>query len=96
MHVMLVQVTGSLDGTVMVWEVSSSVTPMVSKHPRAVLYGHRDEITCTAINTRIGVVASTSKDGSCLIHKAHDGQYIRCIKHPKLVPQVRHHLYTLL
>ena len=84
----LAQVTGSLDGTVMVWEVSSSATSIVSKHPRAVLYGHRDEITCTAINTRIGIVASTSKDGSCLIHKAHDGQYIRCLRNPKLVAQV--------
>jgi|EP01046_Picozoa_sp_COSAG06_P045609 WD40 repeat protein len=85
------QVTGSLDGTVMVWDVSPFKEPRVSKHPRAVLYGHRDEITCTAINTDLGIVASTAKDGSCLIHKAYNGQYVRCIRNPKLAPQVYQH-----
>lgn len=86
--------TGSLDGTVMIWDISTASSPVVSTTPRAVLHGHRDEITCTAVSTELQIVASTSKDGTCLIHKAHSGQYVRCIKNPKMAsstarPEVR-------
>ena len=86
--------TGSLDGTVMIWDISTASSPVVSTTPRAVLHGHRDEITCTAVSTELQIVASTSKDGTCLIHKARSGQYVRCIKNPKMAsstatPEVR-------
>eukprot|EP01048_Picozoa_sp_COSAG05_P000522 COSAG05_NODE_14_length_36349_cov_27.641655_16_plen_146_part_00 len=76
------QVTGSLDATVAVWDVapsSATSVPIVSSAPRAVLYGHRDEITCTAVHTGLGIVASASKHGPCLLHKARGGSYIRSI-----------------
>eukprot|EP00329_Picozoa_sp_Boothbay-MS584-11_P003498 30940_1 len=88
-------VTGSLDATVAVWDISpSSVSsvPIISNTPRAILYGHRDEITCTTVHTGIGIVASTSKNGNCLLHKARNGQYIRCISSPQPVRQPCHHV----
>ena len=82
----------------MIWDISTASSPVVSTTPRAVLHGHRDEITCTAVSTELQIVASTSKDGTCLIHKAHSGQYVRCIKNPKMAsstatPEVRQVYY---
>jgi WD40 repeat protein len=74
------QITGSLDATVIVWDIvwpAGSSSPELSGTPRATLYGHRDEITCTAVHTGLGIVASTSKTG-CIVHKTQGG-FIRAL-----------------
>ena len=55
-----VLVSGSADGTVVVWDVAMG---MVGESSRRTLFGHDDEVTCVAVRDELEVVVSGSKVG---------------------------------
>ncbi len=57
-----VLVSGSADGTVVVWDVSTA-GGLVAEVPRRTLRGHDDEVTCVAVRDELEVVVSGSKVG---------------------------------
>lgn len=89
-------VTGSKDTTVMVWEVGAVTTQIstraggdeeyIGQTPIHILYGHDDEVTCVDVNQDLDIVASGSKDGSCIIHTLKTGAYLRTIYPPSSSP----------
>ncbi|XP_014679857.1 PREDICTED: neurobeachin-like [Priapulus caudatus] len=68
--------TGSRDATVMLWDWSARLQMLVGEStapgqlptPRTTLTGHDREVTCVVISAELGLVASSSKDGPCLLH----------------------------
>ncbi|XP_068091322.1 neurobeachin-like protein 2 isoform X2 [Hyperolius riggenbachi] len=77
-------ISGSRDTTCMVWEVlqQGGFACGLSPKPVQVLYGHSDEVTCTAISTELDMAVSGSKDGTVIVHTIRRGQFMRCIKPP--------------
>lgn len=72
-------VTGSNDTTLIVWEIQNE--KVLFEKPKAILYGHEDEITCVAINNDLDMVVSGSKDKTCIIHTL-NGKYVKSINLP--------------
>ena len=71
--------TGSLDTTCIVWDVSqlgSDVTP----RPAQTLYGHDQAITCVGIMTELDMAVSGSLDGTVNVHTIQEGQYVRTLE----------------
>lgn len=77
-------VTGSADTTVMLWDLPHALSSSAAwpEHPRKVLFGHDDEVTCIAVNSAMDVVVSGSKDGTMIVHELKRGRYIRTISLP--------------
>eukprot|EP00164_Ancoracysta_twista_P003908 GFYU01005239.1.p1 GENE.GFYU01005239.1~~GFYU01005239.1.p1 ORF type:complete len:1869 (-),score=444.28 GFYU01005239.1:22-4860(-) len=96
-------VTGSRDTTLMVWEFTTTSTMQlgISKQcylvekPRQILYGHDDEVTCVAVSTALDIVASGSKDGTCIVHTVRNGKYVRTIAPYPNSPQAQVHLVAI-
>ena len=71
-----VLVTGSLDTTVLVWEVIDGV---VSPSPKHILHGHDTAVSCVAVLPGYDLIASGSHDGTVILHSLRKGQYLRTI-----------------
>jgi len=54
----------------------------LSNHPRAILCGHLQGVTCVCGDASIGLVASASHDGHCVLSLLHRGTFVRKIPHP--------------
>jgi len=91
-------VSGSLDATVLVWIWDqkghrvmgpADVTGNGST-PIAICTGHELPVTCVDVNTSVGIIASGSVEGVCLVHSL-SGELLRSLKgpsvciHPRLV-----------
>jgi hypothetical protein len=74
-------VSGSKDTTVRVWAAIPSRT--TSSAPLLSLNDHDDEILSVAIHVGLGVVASSSKDGSIILHYLNSSETITGIRHPQ-------------
>ncbi|XP_006816022.1 neurobeachin-like protein 1 [Saccoglossus kowalevskii] len=75
-------ITGSRDTTCMIWEVTyqGGVASVLVDKPLQTLYGHDDEVTCVAISTELDMTASSSRDGTCIIHTVRKGHYVRTLR----------------
>ncbi len=51
--------------------------------PKFVLSGHQDGVTCLCADADLGIVASASHTGKCIVHLMSKSAYIRTIWHPK-------------
>jgi hypothetical protein len=51
--------------------------------PKFVLSGHQDGVTCLCADADLGIVASASHTGKCVVHLLSKSAYIRTIWHPK-------------
>ena len=71
-----VVVTGSSDGAVRGWRIWKG---RVAPHPRLVLTGHEDTITCVHASAHFDVIASCSADGSVLLHSLSSGRLVRSV-----------------
>ena len=72
-------VSGSRDCTLMVWDVHVDRELPLNPHPRHILYGHDDSVTCVAISPEMDIVVSGSDDGTVVVHNLRDGAYVRSI-----------------
>jgi len=64
----------------MLWQVGqTNEGTYVREKPNHILHGHDDDVTCVAVNSDLDIVVSGSKDGSCIIHTARKGRYVRSI-----------------
>lgn len=72
-------VSGSLDGTLMVWKVERQRGRPLQLHPkpRFVLRGHTDAVSCLAVSERLDVVISGSAGGAVAVHTLHSGRFVR-------------------
>ncbi len=52
----------------------------MSAQPLHILYGHENVVTCVVVNTELDVALSSSKDGTCIVHTARKGNYVRTIR----------------
>ncbi|XP_039288405.1 neurobeachin-like protein 1 isoform X2 [Nilaparvata lugens] len=82
-------VSGSLDSTCVVWDISQlAASPSVSApRPFQVLYGHDRPVTCVAIATELDTVVSGSSDGTVNVHSIHEAQYLRTLTPDGCHPQ---------
>eukprot|EP01113_Clastostelium_recurvatum_P032618 TRINITY_DN4216_c0_g1_i3.p1 TRINITY_DN4216_c0_g1~~TRINITY_DN4216_c0_g1_i3.p1 ORF type:complete len:2476 (+),score=625.81 TRINITY_DN4216_c0_g1_i3:3-7430(+) len=60
---------------------SPSASSPVGDSPLHTLYGHDDIITCVAVNSDLDIVASGSRDMTCIVHTLYDGRYLRTLTH---------------
>nr|CAB3264213.1 neurobeachin-like protein 1 [Phallusia mammillata] len=83
-------ISGSYDTTCIVWKISTQggITGSLSAHLVHILYGHDDVVTCVVINTELDVALSSSKDGTCVIHTVHKGNYVRTIRPAVTNPKI--------
>jgi WD40 repeat protein len=51
-------------------------------HPRHVLSGHGDEVTCVAVHGELDIVVSASLDGLVLMHTVRAGAFLRRLNAP--------------
>ncbi|KAJ3192933.1 Neurobeachin-like protein 1 [Irineochytrium annulatum] len=73
--------TGSRDTTTMAWDLIPGAADTITVRQNAfrIFYGHDDEVTSVAANVEHDLVASASKDGTCILHAFHDAKYVRSI-----------------
>ena len=69
-------ICGSKDCRISVWKYFAN-SKTISDKPRAIIYGHHNEIIALAIQKTLGLVASADKDGVVLIHCLNSGKLIR-------------------
>ncbi|XP_071951821.1 neurobeachin-like isoform X2 [Antedon mediterranea] len=82
-------VSGSRDATLLVWHWSAKLQWVLGDThmhgevatPRSILTGHDTEITCAAVCTELGLVASGAKGGTCLLHTV-TGDLLRTLTPP--------------
>ncbi|XP_033105986.1 lipopolysaccharide-responsive and beige-like anchor protein [Anneissia japonica] len=82
-------VSGSRDATLLVWHWSAKLQWVLGDShthgevatPRSILTGHDTEVTCAAVCTELGLVASGSKGGTCLLHTV-TGDLLRTLTPP--------------
>jgi hypothetical protein len=73
-------VTGSKDTTVRIWAALPGRAIFTT--PLMALNDHDDEVVSVAINAALGVVASSSKDCSIILHYLNSSEIIASIRHP--------------
>ena len=69
-------ICGSRDCRISIWKYCAN-NKAISDKPRAIIYGHHNEIIALAIQKTLGLVASADKDGVVLIHCLNSGRLIR-------------------
>ncbi|EDO33951.1 predicted protein [Nematostella vectensis] len=74
--------TGSRDTTCRLWLVShvGGWAADVDKSPLQTLYGHDHEVTCVVLSWELDMAVSGSRDGTCIVHTARKGQYLRTLR----------------
>lgn len=79
-----VLVTGSVDGTVLVWNIrrrtllKSNLLSIVEE-PQAVLRGHHYGVTCLDVDHNMDVVVSGARDGRIIFHSLSKSAFVRCV-----------------
>ena len=71
--------SGSLDTTSIVWDVSASVTVL---KPVQVLAGHEKPIRCVALSVELDLAVSGSEDGTVNVYTIKEGQFLRSLRPP--------------
>lgn len=71
--------SGSLDTTSIIWDVSASITTL---RPLQVLAGHDKSVKCVALSAELDMAASGSEDGTVNVYSIKEGQFLRTLKPP--------------
>ncbi|CDQ88406.1 unnamed protein product, partial [Oncorhynchus mykiss] len=69
-------VTAGISSVVCVWDVSISKDKLTHMKLRQALYGHTDAVTCLAVSEVHGVIASGSRDLTCILWDLEELNYI--------------------
>lgn len=75
--------SGSIDSTVRIWDISRQIRgggPQLSRTPRHILCGHKSPVTSVHVSADLDLVASSSMDGSVLLHSLFSGNFIRSLR----------------
>ena len=71
--------SGSLDTTSIVWDISASIT---APRPLQVLAGHEKPIRAVALSVSLDLAVSGSEDGTVNVYTIKEGQFLRSLKPP--------------
>ena len=83
--------SGSLDTTSIIWDVSASITIL---RPVQVLAGHDKSVKCVALSAELDMAVSGSEDGTVNIYSIKEGQFMRFLKPPNNAPEMVGFLYV--